>query len=127
MPSVTLSASDAHYLAMGRITTVVGIGISVATAYVAMRFNNIMDMLQLVFSFVNAPLFATFLLGMFWRRSTGEGAFAGLVSGLVYGLTPKPPEAHLAWHHRPRVLAVSVLVLTLDLNLVVPDLSQFPP
>jgi SSS family solute:Na+ symporter len=68
---------------MARWTTVVGIALSVATAYIAMRFNNIMDMLQLVFSFVNAPLFATFLLGMFWRRSTGHGAFWGLVSGTL--------------------------------------------
>jgi len=72
---------DAHYLAVGRMTTVVGTAISVAAAYMAMRFNNIMDMLQLVFSFVNAPLFATFLLGMFWRRTTGHGAFWGLVAG----------------------------------------------
>jgi SSS family solute:Na+ symporter len=76
-------ASDAHYLAMARYTTVVGIALSVATAYVAMRFNNIMDMLQLVFSFVNAPLLATFLLGMFWRRTTGHGAFWGLLAGTV--------------------------------------------
>jgi solute:Na+ symporter, SSS family len=76
-------ASDAHYLRVGRATTVVGIAISVATAYVAMRFNNIMDMLQLVFSFVNAPLFATFLLGMFWRRTTGHGAFTGLLAGTL--------------------------------------------
>ncbi|HXI29565.1 MAG TPA: hypothetical protein VNG89_14100, partial [Vicinamibacterales bacterium] len=76
-------ASDAHYLRVGRATTVVGIAISVATAYVAMRFNNIMDMLQLVFSFVNAPLFATFLLGMFWRRTTGHGAFVGLIAGTL--------------------------------------------
>ena len=55
--------------------------VSIATAYAAMRFNNIMDMLQLVFSFVNAPLFATFLLGMFWKRTTGHGAFWGLVAG----------------------------------------------
>ncbi len=75
------SESDAHYVWMGRMATVVGIVISVATAYAAMRFNNIMDMLQLVFSFVNAPLFATFLLGMFWSRTTGHGAFWGLVSG----------------------------------------------
>src|SRR5205814_4486079 len=67
--------SDAHYLTVGRITTIVGTLISVGTAYMAMRFNNIMDMLQLVFSFVNAPLFATFLLGMFWRRTTGHAAF----------------------------------------------------
>ena len=74
------SASDAHYLEMGRWATVGGIMLSIATAYAAIRFNNIMDTLQLVFSFVNAPLFATFLLGMFWKRTTGHGAFTGLVA-----------------------------------------------
>jgi SSS family solute:Na+ symporter len=72
--------TDAHYVWMGRMATVVGVLVSMATAYAAMRFNNIMDMLQLVFSFVNAPLFATFLLGMFWRRTTGHGAFWGLIA-----------------------------------------------
>jgi SSS family solute:Na+ symporter len=66
---------------MGRMATVFGIALSVGAAYLATAFNNIMDMLQLVFAFVNAPLFATFLLGMFWRRTTGHGAFAGLVAG----------------------------------------------
>ena len=85
-------ASDQHYLWMGRMSTVFGIALSVAAAYVASRFNNIMDMLQLVFAFVNAPLFATFLLGMFWKRATGHGAFVGLLSGTVaaaihHGLT----------------------------------------
>jgi len=76
-------ASDEHYLKMARIATVGGVALSIATAYVAMRFNNIMDMLQLVFSFVNAPLLATFLLGMFWARATGHGAFWGLVGGTL--------------------------------------------
>ena len=75
------NAPDAHYLWMGRMATVFGIAASVATAYVAAQFNNIMDILQLVFAFVNAPLLATFLLGMFWKRSTGHGAFAGLLTG----------------------------------------------
>jgi SSS family solute:Na+ symporter len=83
---------DAHYLRMGRIATVFGIALSVAAAYVSASFNNIMDLLQLVFAFVNAPLFATFLLGMFWRGATGHGAFFGLLSGttaaaLHHGLT----------------------------------------
>jgi SSS family solute:Na+ symporter len=73
--------SDDHYLWMGRWATVAGILISIAAAAVAKQFNNIMDMLQLVFGFVNAPLFATFLLGMFWKRTTGHGAFWGLLSG----------------------------------------------
>ncbi|MEO6525942.1 MAG: sodium:solute symporter family protein [Gemmatimonadaceae bacterium] len=84
--------SDEHYLRMGRIATVGGILLSVAAAYVAGSFNNIMDLLQLVFAFVNAPLFATFALGMFWKRSTGHGAFTGLLAGtlgaaLHHGLT----------------------------------------
>jgi solute:Na+ symporter, SSS family len=84
--------SDTHYLWMGRAATVFGIAISLAAAYVASRFNNIMDLLQLVFGFVNAPLLATFLLGMFWRRATGHGAFCGLLSGTLaaaahHGLT----------------------------------------
>jgi SSS family solute:Na+ symporter len=85
-------APDHHYLTVGRLTTVVGVLLSIGAAYLAQAFNNIMDLLQLVFGFVNAPLFATFLLGMFWKRSTGHGAFAGLVSGttaagLTWGLT----------------------------------------
>ncbi|HEX4601695.1 MAG TPA: sodium:solute symporter family protein, partial [Gemmatimonadales bacterium] len=85
-------APDAHYLTMGRFATLFGVAISIAAAYVAASFNNIMDLLQLVFAFVNAPLFATFALGMFWKRTTGHGAFAGLVAGILaaavhHGLT----------------------------------------
>jgi SSS family solute:Na+ symporter len=89
---INKGASDQHYLWMGRLATVFGIALSVAAAYAATHFNNIMDFLQLVFAFVNAPLFATFLLGMFWKRATGHGAFVGLLSGtcaaaLHHGLT----------------------------------------
>ncbi|MCO4100600.1 sodium:solute symporter family protein [Gemmatimonas sp.] len=77
------TGTDEHYLWMGRVATVGGIALSVAAAYVAGAFNNIMEFLQLVFAFVNAPLFATFALGMFWKRSTGHGAFWGLVAGTV--------------------------------------------
>lgn len=89
---INRGASDAHYLWMGRMATVGGLAISVAAAYVAQQFNNIMDVLQLVFAFVNAPLFATFMLGMFWKRATGHGAFFGLLGGtlaaaLHHGLT----------------------------------------
>jgi SSS family solute:Na+ symporter len=91
-------ASDAHYLMMGRIATVGGILLAIGAAYLASAFNNIMDLLQLVFAFVNAPLFATFALGMFWRRTTGHGAFAGLLSGTIaaaihHGIT-LPAGAH---------------------------------
>jgi SSS family solute:Na+ symporter len=85
-------ASDKHYLHMGQFATVFGVLFSIGAAYTAARFNNLMDFLQLVFAFVNAPLFATFLLGMFWKRSTGHGAFTGLLCGtaaaaLHHGLT----------------------------------------
>ena len=85
-------ASDKHYLWMGHFATLFGTAISIGAAYVATRFNNIMDLLQLVFAFVNAPLFATFMLGMFWKRATANGAFYGLLSGIIaaslhHGLT----------------------------------------
>ena len=84
--------TDAHYLWMGRMATIGGIVLSIGAAYAAKNFNNIMDALQLIFSLVNAPLFATFLLGMFWKRTTGHGAFTGLIAGtcgalLHHGLT----------------------------------------
>jgi SSS family solute:Na+ symporter len=84
--------SDAHYMRMGQVITFVGILLSIACAYFASMYNNAMDIIQLVFAFVNAPLFATFLLGMFWKRTTGTGAFIGLLlgtatSGLVHALT----------------------------------------
>jgi len=87
--------SDAHYLWMGRMATIAGIILSVLAAYVASKFNNIMDLLQLVFAFVNAPLFATFMLGMFWRRTTGHGAFFGLFGGHGCGrVPPRTDQAH---------------------------------
>jgi solute:Na+ symporter, SSS family len=86
------NARDDHYLFVARLTTVGGVLLSIAAAYLARSYNNINDVLQLVFSFVNAPLFATFLLGMFWTRTTGHGAFYGLLSGtgaaaLTHGVT----------------------------------------
>src|SRR3569833_278164 len=99
---IHMGASDRHYLSVGRWATVGGILLSIATANAAINFNNIMDTLQLVFSFVKAPRFATFLLGMFWKRATGHGAFSGLVAGtlgamLHHGLT-LPIEARPGIH-----------------------------
>ncbi len=74
-------APDTHYLWMGRVITVVGILLSVGTAYIAAGFTSIMDYVQALFSIFNAPLLATFLLGMFWRRTTPWGGFVGLVIG----------------------------------------------
>ncbi|HEY3950717.1 sodium:solute symporter family protein [Phenylobacterium sp.] len=83
---------DRHYLRVGRLATAFGVFASVGAAYLASQFNNINDFLQLIMAFVNAPVFATFLLGMFWKRTTGHGAFTGLAAGTLtaaihHGLT----------------------------------------
>jgi solute:Na+ symporter, SSS family len=78
--------SDEHYLWMGHMATAGGILISIATAYLVMGAPSIMDYMQLIFSFFNAPLFATFLLGMFWKRCSPWGAFWGLVIGTVVAI-----------------------------------------
>jgi SSS family solute:Na+ symporter len=180
--------TDAHYLWMGRMATVGGVLLSIGAAYAVTSFNNIMDALQLVFAIINAPLFATFLLGMFWKRTTGHAAFTGLtvgtlaavvhhgltlplgdavgihggwihvvyqypsdmaqnfwtaifafvinfvvtvvvslateprpepeLVGLVYSLTPKPLETHLAWYQKPSTLAIAVLAVAVVLNVI---------
>jgi SSS family solute:Na+ symporter len=75
--------SDRHYFITGKVITVVGIVLSMGAAYFAKQYDNAMDIIQLVFGFVNAPIFATFLLGMFWKRTTGTGAFLGLFGGIA--------------------------------------------
>jgi solute:Na+ symporter, SSS family len=80
---IAKTKSDEHYLWMGRIATAAGILVSIATAYLAMNFKSIMDYMQTVFTFFNAPLFATFLLGMFWKRTSPWGAFIGLACGTL--------------------------------------------
>jgi SSS family solute:Na+ symporter len=80
---INKKASDEHLLWMGRVTTIVGIILSVGTAYWAKSFPSIMDYMQAIFSWVNAPLFATMLLGMFVWWITPNGAFWGLVAGMV--------------------------------------------
>nr|WP_221312756.1 sodium:solute symporter family protein [Granulicella aggregans] len=114
---INKKGTDQHYLWMGRMATVGGIVLSVGAAYAATSFNNIMDALQLIFSLVNAPLFATFLLGMFWKRTTGHGAFTGLIFGTGaalahHGLTLPDgaiPGIHGGWinviHHYPSDMA----------------------
>jgi solute:Na+ symporter, SSS family len=67
----------------GRIATVVGIGVGILTALIASGYQNIMDYIQLLFSFFNAPLFATFIIGMFWKRTTPAGGISGIVAGTL--------------------------------------------
>jgi SSS family solute:Na+ symporter len=82
-PLINPKGSDSHYVTMGRWATVVGVVISVLTAYLVMRSASIMDYVQALFSFFIAPLFGTVVLGMLWKRATGAGGFWGLLCGTV--------------------------------------------
>ena len=126
-------ATDAHYLWMGRMATIGGVALSIGAAYLVTNFNNIMDALQLVFSIVNAPLFATFLLGMFWKKTTGHAAFTGLLSGTAaalihHGLTlpaDAVPGIHGGWitvvHRYPSDMAQNfwTAIFAFSINLLV--------
>ncbi len=81
-PLLKQHASDSHYLSVGRWSTMVGVLISVGTAYLAMHFNSIMDYVQALFSFFVTPLFATVILGMIWKRTSPAGGFWGLLTGI---------------------------------------------
>ena len=130
---INKKGTDAHYLWMGRMATIGGVLLSIAAAYAVTNFNNIMDALQLVFSIVNAPLFATFLLGMFWKRTTGHGAFTGLLAGtgaalVHHGLTlpsDAVPGIHGGWiavvHHYPSDMAQNfwTAIFAFTVNLLV--------
>jgi SSS family solute:Na+ symporter len=74
---------DGHYTRVGRLATVAATLIAIGTAFFASNYSNIMDYLQTLFGFFNAPLFATFILGMFWKRMTPTAGWTGLVSGTL--------------------------------------------
>jgi SSS family solute:Na+ symporter len=82
-PFMRKSAADSHYVSMGRWCTIIGLFVSIGTAYLAMGFASIMDYVQALFSFFIAPLFGTVLLGMLWKRATGPGGFWGLLAGTL--------------------------------------------
>jgi SSS family solute:Na+ symporter len=73
--------TDDYYLRVGRIATVGATVVAIGTALFAQNYQNIMNYLQTLFGFFNAPLFATFILGMFWKRMSATAGWAGLVSG----------------------------------------------
>ena len=132
-------ATDENLLIVGQLATFFGVAFSVAIAYFVAAFNNIMDVLQLVFAFVNAPLFATFLLGMFWKRATGHGAFFGLLCGTVaaavhHGLTissGSTPGIKGAWiataHVYPKSDGAEFLHCDLCLDRLLPDHDRDKP
>jgi SSS family solute:Na+ symporter len=80
---VVKEREDDYYLRVGRIATVVATGVAIFTAALASNFSNIMDYLQVLFGFFNAPLFATFILGMFWKRMTPAAGWIGLSAGTL--------------------------------------------
>ncbi|EDY42830.1 sodium:solute symporter family protein [Streptomyces sp. SPB074] len=82
-PYIKPNMPDAHYLKVGRVVTAVGVVVGIGTAFIASGFSNIMNYLQTLFSFFNVPLFVVFIIGMFWKRTTGAAGFWGLLSGTV--------------------------------------------
>jgi solute:Na+ symporter, SSS family len=111
-PFIRKKASDAHYLSVGRWCTLVGVLVSIGTAYFVMQFHSIMDYVQALFSIFIAPLFGTVLLGMLWKRATPAGGFWGLLSGTVtaaglWAWTHNDPAANsiLAFGTQPKDLA----------------------
>jgi SSS family solute:Na+ symporter len=80
---INKSANDQQYVRMGRWCTILGVLISIGTAYLVMQFLSIMDYVQALFSFFIAPLFGTVLLGMLWKRATTAGGFWGLLAGTL--------------------------------------------
>ena len=86
-PLINSKGTDHHYVNMGRWTTVIGVLISVGTAYLVMQFASIMDYVQALFSFFIAPLFGTVVLGMLWKRATGPGGFWGLLLGTASSIS----------------------------------------
>ena len=86
-PMIRKQASDAHYVSVGRWCTILGVLVSIGTAYLVMQFASIMDYVQALFSFFIAPLFGTVILGMMWKRTTPAGGFWGLLSGTLMALS----------------------------------------
>jgi SSS family solute:Na+ symporter len=82
-PYVVKDRSDGYYLRVGRWTTVVGVFVGIGTAFIAAGFNNIMNYIQTLFSYFNAPLFAVFILALFWKRASPWAGFFGLIAGIL--------------------------------------------
>ena len=84
---VVKDREDGYYLRVGRTVSVIATVAAIGTAVFASNYSNLMDYLQTLFGFFNAPLFATFILGMFWKRMTAHAGWAGLVAGTLGAVT----------------------------------------
>jgi len=112
--------SDKHYIKVGRIMVVIGTILAVFAAFIAAKFPNIMDYIQMLFSFFNAPFFATFFLGVFWKRATGWGAFWGLLLGitssfLMYFLIPSEFYSTMAEGNFSRALWAWIVTMVITI------------
>ncbi|REC93951.1 sodium:solute symporter family protein [Kushneria indalinina] len=96
--------SDAHYLRAGRVATVVGIIISVGTAFIAAGYSNIQNYLQLLFSFFNTPLFVIFILGLFWARTSPWAAFTGMLAGTMGAMAAHLSAPHISYFYQGGVM-----------------------
>jgi SSS family solute:Na+ symporter len=85
-PYIRKNRPDGYYITWGRFATVGGIVVAIGTALIASTYSNLMNYLQALFSIFNAPLFATFIIGMFWKRMTPTAALWGLIAGTVAAL-----------------------------------------
>jgi len=106
---VVKNRPDHYYLNVGRIVTVVGVVIGIGTAFIAAGYSNIMNYIQALFSYFNAPLFATFIIAMFWKRTTPWAGFWGLIAGtagaFIFGNFIGP---NLAYFHAGQTMAGEV-------------------
>jgi SSS family solute:Na+ symporter len=82
-PLIKKDGSDSHYVAVGRMSIVIGVAVSIGAAYLVMHAHGIMDYVQALFSFFIAPLLGAILMGMFWKKATAAGGFWGLLTGIV--------------------------------------------
>jgi SSS family solute:Na+ symporter len=98
-PYIVRDRDDTYYLLIGRIVTVIGIFIGIGTAFIAAQFNNIMNYIQTLFSYFNAPLFAVFILALFWRRASPWAGFWGQLAGIAAAFAFHYIGPHIDYFH----------------------------
>jgi SSS family solute:Na+ symporter len=104
-PYVRQHRSDRYYLNVGRIVTVLGILVGIGTAFIASTFNNIMNYIQSLFSYFNAPLFAVFILALFWKRASPWAGVFGQLAGIAAAVTFQQIGPGIAYFHAGQDLA----------------------
>ncbi|MBF6177794.1 sodium:solute symporter family protein [Nocardia otitidiscaviarum] len=128
---VVKDREDGYYLRVGRLATVGATVAAIGTAFIAGNFGNMMDYLQTLFSFFNAPLFATFILGMFWKRMTPAAGWAGLVAGtasaIVVFILHEAGVFHLSGQGSSFVAAGVAFAVDIVVSVVVTQVSQPRP